>query len=326
VKTYLDVDFDPEAALGVSKGSFAGDGPMLGYDRESGEYLLWEAYDANTHNGDEYGHYALLDFTEIRAHVYTVQAGFYRLDFLEEEEPQYTLQYTYDMLIEEDAADPERFIVRSSLLTSFDYDGNAVTLGTPWNYQTPGWTEDPPRVLIHMDNRVTKPGDTMSEEEVLDQFHRLLPAGFEVSMWYLDKGAQALTPGSGAPITIDGQEGWFSIARYRSIDEMKAATQAVFSRDFCKEQLYPDAFEDSENSKYKEFNLLIYENQNTGGVKDYLSFHSYSAAVMSREPGVLTISMSYSRQSDESMETFPFLFTLIDEGGRWVFDSWPELV
>lgn len=104
----------------------------------------------------------------------------------------------------------------------------------------------------------------MDEEEIITVVNDLTEKGAEVFWWYM---------GDGMGLDVEDPDGGYTemarpVGRFKTIAELKAATEAVYSRQFCENILYPVGFNESQgdNIKFREIDGALHINLDNGGM------------------------------------------------------------
>lgn len=141
----------------------------------------------------------------------------------------------------------------------------------------------------------------------------------------IDAGMNLLTVYMGGSIQFDeksqlaGNTNYCLVTdeNYKSIADLKAATEKVYSKKIAEETLYMDQF-DGENARFKEADGKLYVNQDIGGKGISAEFDVDTLTIVSQTPDTMVVSMDYSR-FDEAQGKAEI--TLVKENDNWVLDS-----
>jgi uncharacterized protein YcfL len=202
-----------------------------------------------------------------------------------------------------------------------------LPLDNPGDMTTDEVTTDNATTIEKTDSAETDTKEASTEEESLEaqissMLQELTPLGYEAFWWYMDD-ASAMQANS----SLDPDNPIQPAGRFTTIAALKEATEAVFSRRFCENILYPIGFNELQGDKikFREIDGVLYVNTDSGGM-GWNNSLTDKFTVKESEPDRMVleiISTQYSFDDDQNMEV-PYEFVLIKEDGQWKWDTWFE--
>jgi hypothetical protein len=161
----------------------------------------------------------------------------------------------------------------------------------------------------------------MEESEIFKLADSLMQEGQTIFWWYHDAypSPDTLELDRDSELEVEGQT-FVKVGKFKTIAELKAATEAVFTIEFCEAHFYDkiDVYQ-----KFKEIEGALYSNISTGGLgwdhslpKEYILKTANSGSIV-----LTAICDSYDFDLNAAIEA-EFELTLNDVGGSWRLDSW----
>jgi len=162
----------------------------------------------------------------------------------------------------------------------------------------------------------------MSDAEIFAFADRLIREGHTVFWWYHSDLSYELGFDLEADtVIIDGQE-LRKVGIFQTINELKAATEAVFTSEFCEMHFY-DKINNYE--KFKEVDGILYHNEFTGGMGWIFSLpKEYVVQSAGDDKIVLTAicdGLDWVKSSDDPVE-YKFELVLLNDGSGWKLDTY----
>ena len=161
------------------------------------------------------------------------------------------------------------------------------------------------------------------EETVLQEARRLLEEAPAVLNWYNGSGAKADFDNAPLEGNTPGElyNWYYPVTEFTSIAQMREATEQVFSQAFCRENIYPSAFEREEHPWYREFDGALYLSER------YLSAVAFTGDPLDWSSLTLVQSDGNSARvqieiTDAAGEKSTAQVDLSKEDGRWVLGSY----
>lgn len=162
--------------------------------------------------------------------------------------------------------------------------------------------------------------DKLSETEITELADRLMQEAKTVFWWYHSDMSEELGIDiEEKPLQAYGSE-WQRVGRFKTMKELKAATEAVFTLDFCKEHFY-DKIE--QHNKFKEIGGALYHNANVGGMGWIYSLpKEYIVQSADKDKIVLTAICDGLISGTKSEAEYEFELTMLRDSGGWKVNSY----
>ena len=161
-------------------------------------------------------------------------------------------------------------------------------------------------------------GTEDDSQDLTATFQALTAEGEKVFWWYHDPANEDLEVDiTAAPIA----RSFYPVGRFVSIEEMKQASEQVFSRRFCEEVLYPIGFDETTfgTVHFADIDGMLCCNPDVGGMGwDYRMTEEISWVSQDEVQAVFSVMVEDVLQG----ETVPMEFRLIWEDGHWKLDTW----
>ncbi|ATW25780.1 hypothetical protein DCMF_14310 [Candidatus Formimonas warabiya] len=151
-------------------------------------------------------------------------------------------------------------------------------------------------------------------------YQDLTQKGNEVFWWYMGGGS-----GLDVQYDADSAQPFYPVGKFHTIAELKAATEAVYSKQFCEDILYPVGFNENAGGYilFKEIDGVLYINNDIGGI-GILGEMTDQITVKSSEPEKITVAILAKEPDPESgaEKEVSYDLTLVKENGAWKLDNW----
>jgi len=162
----------------------------------------------------------------------------------------------------------------------------------------------------------------LSNDEIFALADRLIREGHTVFWWYHSDLSDELGIDLEADtVEIDGQE-FQKVGIFQTMNELKAATEAVFTSEFCETHFY-DKINNYE--KFKEVDGILYHNEFTGGMGWIFSLpKEYVVQSAGDDKIVLTAicdGLDWMKSSDDPVE-YKFELVLLNDDSGWKLDTY----
>lgn len=187
--------------------------------------------------------------------------------------------------------------------------GGTTPSSSQASVSSPENTSEPP-------SNVSASGDA----EIIQTADTLFNEGVKVFWWYYDNVNENLSIDmETAPI----EEYYLPVGTFKTMAELKEATEAVFSKQFCDVFFYPMI---TDYELFKEIDGVLYIHSGMGGMGWIYSLPK-EIAVKSNEADKIVLTTicegldKINRENDQPVD-YPFEFTLVNEGGAWKLNNW----
>ena len=210
----------------------------------------------------------------------------------------------------------KRFVITCIILLAFA--GCAGGRDIAANSISPGAATSPREASAPEENMPLE-GGGMPEEEIIALAKSMTEKGGEVFWWYMGEGegleVEEAEAGDGEPVR--------PVGKFKTIAELKAATQAVYSRRFCEAVLYPVGFDESQGDgiKFREIGGVLHINLDNGGM-GWIYALTDDILVKSKEENKIVVTIYCAEGYDDDITQVPFDFALVWEDDGWKLDNW----
>jgi len=162
-----------------------------------------------------------------------------------------------------------------------------------------------------------------SDSEIITAAETLMWDGHEVFWWYHTDWPDSLDIDEDEAARIQGDwQSYAKVGRFGTMAELKAATEAVFTTEFCEEHFYDKI---NNNQKYHEIDGVLYTNLQSGGMGWIFSLpRECILKTVDGKTATLTVicdGLDARVSTGESTE-YEFELILKSVGGEWRLDSW----
>ena len=169
---------------------------------------------------------------------------------------------------------------------------------------------------IEANVRLNTSGNLFSDEEIYRIFSILDESAFPILCWYFSDALEDLDIAAESAYAP-----YYKVGRFSTIDEMKFATDDIFTDNFANEFFYDHAFIDGSGNNlpmYKEIDGELYRNINVGGFSwPYETTDEYFIPYTDDENIVITVKTLLPYD-----EINWFSFLLKNESESWKLDSY----
>lgn len=167
------------------------------------------------------------------------------------------------------------------------------------------------------DNAMSENRQLMSDAQVYETFRNTYESALPVMFWYYgDSSEESLELEAGE---LNAEARYRKVGRFNTIEEMKAATEEVFTQRFCADMLYNFAFTDRHGDDmpmYKEVDGVLYRDIYTGGFGwPYELTDQYTVSLQTDDLIVLLVKSNVI--DHEEWHTF----IMKSEDGKWKFEK-----
>lgn len=158
---------------------------------------------------------------------------------------------------------------------------------------------------------------SQSQTDLLPRVKEVLGKGQEVISWYT---MHTLTYDTAVePVTDENGREFYPVVTFRTMDELKQATQQVYSQAFAEENLYSIGMH-AEYGSFKEIDGILYGCDNTGmGWMQELK--PETAEIVAQEDNIMVVKCQ-SLNNYEGGKATDEPFILVKENGQWLLDSY----
>ncbi len=162
---------------------------------------------------------------------------------------------------------------------------------------------------------------TMSDEQVFATFQSLAEKGKSIYFWYTGDPYDGNENGLEIEIEPESEgEQYRKVEKFSTVDEMKTATEEVFTQEFCEAVFYEHAF-NGDTPMYKEIDGELYRDTEQGGTGWPWEFTD-ECYIPYQDTELIVIEAKTLLLGDE-IEWNNFLLRKID--GAWKLDSLYEM-
>lgn len=169
----------------------------------------------------------------------------------------------------------------------------------------------------------TASGASRSDAEIISLADSLMRQGNEIFWWYHSDYPDTLDLDTDEGNWIQGDwQTYAKVGRFATMAELKRATEAVFTREFCESHFYDKV---NDNQKFHEIDGVLYHNLQSGGMGWIFGLpKEYSVKTAENDTIVLNaICDGLDNRPGNDGETeyeFEIMLTKID--GEWRLNSW----
>lgn len=156
-----------------------------------------------------------------------------------------------------------------------------------------------------------------SDIETIAIADQLMQDGYAVFWWYFGGGNGLELENASFDPEVDGEPPYYAkVGRFQTIDELKAATEAVFSTEFCEKNFYNMI---GDGNVVAEIDGALYFDTNAGGIgESYQLPKKYEIQSVEEDKIVLAATCeSYNDGMD-----YQFDVILINDGTGWKLDNY----
>jgi hypothetical protein len=170
---------------------------------------------------------------------------------------------------------------------------------------------------------VTLPASTLSDAEIIKMANNLMQEGQTVFWWYFSDYPDGLDLDRDENNWIQGDwQEYAKVGRFGTMAELKAATENVFTFDFCEAHFYDKI---NDNQKFHEIDGVLYHNLQSGGMGWIFALpKEYIVKTVESETIVLNAICDGldARSGADGGTEYEFDVTLKNIDGAWRLNNW----